>query len=312
MKMFCPVCGKKSKGICIDCFSEKNPIELMDIRLSKCACGNYLYRGNWSGDVKDSVKKAVEKNITPPPEIKLENMQVLPEFKGDRIDLEIRIIGHYREEHFKKTLYENIKIDKKECPDCSRTRSGYYEAIIQFRISRSLNDFNPNPRYISKIKKVRGGFDLYITSLKYARDMEREFEKSGFLVGESSKLVGRKNGRDLYRISISVKESDLKEGDFLKYEGGIIQVMKTGKKILCRDIVNKKQKPISPSNLIKSGVIARKSDIREGIVTMISPGYVQILDLTDNETHELKNENMNLNPGQEIKILKTDRKIYVL
>ncbi len=310
--MFCPKCGKKGYGLCIDCFLEENPVGLRDIKLSLCTCGNYLYRGRWSKNITDSIEKVVEKNLTVPSEIKLESMRILPKFRSDRIDLEVWISGRYMGEEFRKRFNSYIKIRRRECPDCSKLSSGYYEAIIQLRIKKPLTDLNLDPRFVSNIKKVKGGFDIYVTSTRYARQIKKKFDNLGFRVKESQKLIGKKKGKEVYRTSISIKEPDFGEGDFLRHNKEIIQILRLGKRTLCRDIVTKKRKTIGISSLKKSKIIAKRSDLREGIVTLVSPKEVQILDLQDNETYEIKNENMDLELGQEIKILKTSRNIYIL
>ncbi|RLI91875.1 MAG: hypothetical protein DRO89_03160 [Candidatus Altiarchaeales archaeon] len=310
--MLCPRCGRKSYGLCIDCFLEENPVKLRDIKLSLCTCGNYLYRGRWSRKITDSIERIVEKNLIVPSEIRLKGMRVLPRFRGSRIDLEIWVSGLYGGREFRKKFDTSIEIERRECPECSKLSSDYYEAVIQFRTKKPVTDLDLNPRFISKIKRVRGGFDLYVISSGYARQLRRRFDDLGFQIRESSKLVGKKNGKNVYRISISIEEPDFEEGDFLRYGGDIIQVLRRGKRSICRNIVNKKRKTIPISNLRGYKPIAKRSDLREGVVTMVSPGGVQVLDLKDNKTYELKNETLGLEPGQEIDILKIGKGIYIL
>ena len=298
--------------MCIDCFLEENPVKLRDIKISLCACGNYLYRGHWSKKITDSIERIVEKNLILPSEIRLKGTRILPKFRCNRIDLEIWISGLYGGREFRKKIDANIEIERRECPECSKLSSGYYEAIVQFRTKKSVADLNLNPRFISKIKKVRGGFDLYVVSSGYARQLRRRFDDLGFRIRESSKLVGKKNGKNVYRISISIEEPDFEEGDFLRYGGEIIQILRRGKSSLCRNIVNKKRKTITISNLRGYTPIAKRSDLREGVVTMVSPEGVQVLDLKDNKTYEVKNETLDLEPGQEVDILKIGKEIYIL
>jgi NMD protein affecting ribosome stability and mRNA decay len=312
MKMFCPRCGKKSYGLCIDCFLEGNPIEMKDFNLSLCKCGNYFYRGHWSKNIADSVERIVRKNLKLPSEIKLKGLRVLPKFRSDRVDLGIWVSGDYAGGEFEKRFNTSMEIETKTCPDCSKLGSGYYEAIIQFRTKKPLDDLGVDPRFVSDIKRARGGFNIHVTSSGYARQLKRKFDDLGFGVKESSKLIGRKMGRDLHRITISIKEPVFGEGDFFEYKKEIFQVLRPGKINLCMDVVSKKQKTISMSKLKKSKVIARESDLKDGVVTMISPREVQVLDLEDNSTYELKNENLNLELGQDIRILRVGGGVYIL
>jgi nonsense-mediated mRNA decay protein 3 len=312
MRMLCPGCGRKSHGLCIDCFLEENPIGLKGIKLSLCTCGNYLHRGRWSKNITKSIEKVAEKNLIIPQEIKLESIRILPEFRRDRISLEIWVSGVYGGLDFSRRVKRDLMIDRRECPACSKLMGGYYEAILQLRTKKPLSDLDINNKFISKIKKVKGGFNIYITSAGYARQVGKLFDELGFLVKESSKLVGMKNGKSVYRVSISIKEPGFMEGDFLRYKGAILQVLRPGKRILYRDVASGKKKTIALSNLRGYEVAGRRSDLREGVVTMVSPEEVQVLDLEENKTYDLENRGLDLEAGQEIDILKLGENIYIL
>ncbi|MBN2013704.1 MAG: hypothetical protein JW778_00845 [Candidatus Altiarchaeota archaeon] len=311
METFCPKCGRKGRGLCVECFLEEHPIGLKPVRLSLCGCGNFMYGKSWLKNVRESIHGIVERNLELSEGINIKDLKVNPEFKEDRIDLMIQVKGEYNGETFTEVFPSRVRVSKAVCPECNKLRSGYYEAILQLR-TKKKPEIEVDSNFVSNVEKVRGGFDLYLTSLQYARQLKKIFRERGFSVNESSKLYGMKDGKNVYRVSIAVKEPHFSGGDFIEYGGDILKVVRMGKKILCRDVGTRKDRVINVDKAAQSRVVAHKSDLRDGIVTMVSPSEVQVLDLESNETHELRNEGLNLEPGQEINILKVGKKVYIL
>ncbi|MBU5557542.1 MAG: NMD3-related protein [Candidatus Aenigmatarchaeota archaeon] len=103
------------------------------------------------------------------------------------------------------------------CPDCSRALGGYYEAVLQLRGDISENVIKYFEREAAKIsavdarafysvKDVKEGFDVRIGSASAASKLARLLkEKYGAELKKSYKLVGRKSGKDIYRMFISVR-----------------------------------------------------------------------------------------------------------
>ena len=104
-----------------------------------------------------------------------------------------------------------------------------------------------------------------------------------------------------------------KEGDFIKIGNRILEVVETGKNVVCKDLKNNITKTISPVKLQKGELVANP-DVRKSVVSSVAPDEIQILDLKTYETHDLKNKKNNfaLNPGDEIKILIFGNRVYVI
>jgi NMD protein affecting ribosome stability and mRNA decay len=109
----------------------------------------------------------------------------------------------------------SIKLETvyRTCQICSLKRSGYHEAIVQIRgtidkhelskLGKKLESLATKTEFVTDVKMVKGGMDLYVGSLTLGRRMAQVLRKSGAAVGESSKLVGQsKNGRRKYRVTI--------------------------------------------------------------------------------------------------------------
>jgi len=206
--MLCPICGKETeKGLCRDCFLKRNPIKLKDIKLVICSsCGQFLYKGSWRRNIDRFLDGIIEDNLVHHSDIRIRNLDFGWEEKKNRIGLDIKITAEYKGGKFKTSLNSAIKIEKKLCLGCSRRSGGYYEAILQFRIKETPTEKDVHPEYVSKVEKVRGGFDFYITSLRYARQTASHYRDRGYKTKESPKQAGVRNGKKFYRFSISIKE----------------------------------------------------------------------------------------------------------
>jgi nonsense-mediated mRNA decay protein 3 len=124
------------------------------------------------------------------------------------------------------------------------------------------------------------------------------------------KLIGKKDGRDVYRIYISAKPPMFAEGDFIEVDRKILQVIETGKTFVCKEMDTNVKKTF-PLSKLQKGEIIENPEVVDAIVSSATPGEIQVLDLAGYETHELKN-NLHLKPGDEIKILRFKNRVYVV
>jgi len=161
-------------------------------------------------------------------------------------------------------------------------------------------------------KKVRGGVDIYIVDMGYAQQIKKRFKKKGFHVKESPKLVGKKRGKNIYRVSISIKEPELSVGDFFAYKGRILQVLKRGPVVELIDIETEDRLRIPPQTLERSEVIARKADARNGIIIAITPNEVQVMDLENKRVYSSKNKPHDVKNGEEVRVVSIDNGVYIL
>lgn len=308
--MVCPVCGREEEGLCIDCLLKEKPMTLREIELPVCDCGRYFYRGRWSPNIEDFIDKFVRNNLMFPDGIRIDSIDIDKKFLRNKIRIMVRIYGNYNNGEFETEIRGEIGIKRVVCTKCSRLGSRYYEAVLQFRVAENpINEIDNE--FVSNIRRVSNGFDIYITSTQYARHVGRRFEMNGFVVKESSKLVGRKDGKDVYRVTISIKEPDIRIGDIVEYKGNILKVIGTGKRIMVKNIKTSKKSSINRKYGNNLKIISRKEDVRKGIITATKPDEIQVLDIEDNRVYDIpKTEDVELGGGVDIVIIRN--RVYIV
>jgi nonsense-mediated mRNA decay protein 3 len=310
--MFCPKCGKEGRGLCIDCFLSDNLLTLKPMKVSLCGCGNYIYKQLWRKDIRRSIDDIVKRSLVVPAGLKIKEMKTTPDFKEDKINLKIKLVLEHNGATSEKTLESSIAVGKTTCPDCVKVRSSYFEAILQVRTTKPKPDTLIDSRFVTNAEEVRGGFDIFLTSTQYARKLEREFKEKGYMVKESSKLFGKRDGRDIYRVSVLVKEPPFEAGDFLKHDGMVLRILRVGKRTASIDVASRKELLLDTQKIWDSEIVAKDSDAVEGIVTMVTPSELQVLDLLDNKTHDLPNNRPELKAGEPVRLLHLGSKVYIL
>lgn len=202
----CPKCGKPSRGLCLECYFEDNPLELGDVKISFCGyCNSIRYREHWGASI-DDVSKDVRKGIKLPFEVKLSRVEVKPELDEKNLTLNVVVEGDYKGSRFRKDLSNKTRIHKMTCPNCSRKSGGYFEAVLQLRCD--IPDLLIDEHHIAKVVPVKGGLDYYLMSNNYAKSIATKLKRKGFIVKDSNKFYSRKEGRDIYRVCYSIKKEE--------------------------------------------------------------------------------------------------------
>ncbi len=239
-RRFCILCGKATdeliENTCVDCFSKETSILHLPEKVKGEICGLCLARkshGRWIEPATDEEKAIVDDAMAALQEsmtIEVSDAEVKVEAgavkkSSDKLFLvpfQVTVKGDVEgvvlESKGSTTAYVRVGI----CDDCNRMRSGYFEAVLQVRgedgldkeqrrrvtavIEESLHSSRDKRSFVSNVEDLKVGIDFYMGSVKAARKISKALkEKFGAKVSESPTLMGRKNGKDLYRSSIAVR-----------------------------------------------------------------------------------------------------------
>ena len=187
--MICPLCGKKSEVgmFCTECYLKKNLEITMPskIELEYCnRCDSYLLGGKWVKiEEEDAVLNAAQNALDT-------NIKGLEKTGTIKFETEKKPDGHYVNVEIifgdsKKEKESKVIVRRNVCPECSRMAGGYFEAVLQFRgaigkkaiddIVQSIEKFKDRYSFVSGVKKVAGGYDIYVGSKKSAEKIVKQF-----------------------------------------------------------------------------------------------------------------------------------------
>ena len=140
------------------------------------------------------------------------------------------------------------------------TDSNYYQGILQLRnignevIEFAINEIKKDESaYVSQVKKVANGVDIYISQQKFLRSLGNRLQKRfGGQIVVSRRLHTRSKltSRDLYRVSVLFRLPSFKKGDIIGYRGSKIKIINMHKKEFAKDIATGKKLNLSFKELL--------------------------------------------------------------
>ncbi len=192
----------------------------------------------------------------------------------------------------------------------------YFEGILQLRNADGhLQDFiedyiksNSNV-FMSKKKKVKGGFDYYLSSNAFTVRLGRLLkEKFGGELKVSEKLFSkdRQTSKELYRMNVLYKAFSFRIGDAVSVAGKIMVVTGIGKKVSCLNIGTGKKEVIDLKK-VKPVVI----DSEVVTVSKVYP-HVEVISPVNYESIPLVGALRELKIGEKVKVAEFNSKAYFL
>lgn len=207
MRKFCFKCGNTSnldeEGLCIECKSSGRIKSKEVVKIIRCPhCHYFKLKGGWQKI--NNTEELIEKVISPL--IEGDYKYSYDERNGI---ISIKLIG-------KDEKSMELRLKNEPCKICSRKKGGYYVAKVQLRgnnldknFDELYNLFRKKERrgyFITKVEKVKNGYDFYLSSLNFAQTVIRDFCKDKKVERKFSKeLKSRRGGKYIYRYVISLR-----------------------------------------------------------------------------------------------------------
>lgn len=309
--MQCPNCGRETTelldGFCPTCAAERLSLiqapEVMDA--TECAhCRRQLIGAAWraGGRTRDDRLEAALREATRI-DARLERVswKLTPRWEDERNALvSLELSGAIREVVVRRTFQTRVRFATTACPDCSREMGGYFEAILQVRgddgtdlerflptverqVESRIATFRAEGRpnaFVSKVERTRHGTDYYLGSKEVARILTSELaEGHGAAREESTKLVGRKDGRDLVRSTYLVRLPAYSRGDFLLVEGAPCKLLSFDRRsFVALDLRRQERIRRELHRVGPIKVIGRAQDQRDAVIVSRGGRHAQVLD----------------------------------
>lgn len=317
----CVECGKEDvpliQGSCAECFLVKTPVLeaplVLDIEL--CAhCDARRVGKHWvdpaEGMPMEWIREDAVKEILRMHHELQEPYIQLSERQQDEKNFEytVEVEGHVHGVPVEQNLQVRVRQRNGVCDRCSRMYGSYYAAIIQLRGSqrdvredelqrahRLIGDELDRQRasgnrfaFLSKSGPEHGGFDYYLGDIESARQVCRILrDRLDATVVENPKLVGRKEGEDVYRVTFLVRIRLFSRGDFaIDSEGRLMQVIarNTGR-MQVADLQKLFKTRVHDERLKRLG---GKEILREAVVVSYNEDEIQAMDPVDYKTLEFR------------------------
>jgi 60S ribosomal export protein NMD3 len=234
---FCVVCGRTDRpltdGVCAVCYTERHPLVmgLPHPTVTLCpTCGARLKGSHWERRGASSLLTAEDLMplVEVHPEVGVRTVD-WQESGRDPLMREIRGVFHLRFRGTESSVEVpmNVHVMHRTCPECSRRSGHYYTARIQLRGpegrrsgSAALLRQRLGEWFDAVLVEARGdwkealswkealpeGWDYYLTDTLAARALARMAkERLGGELKESASLYGRKDGREVYRVTLRLR-----------------------------------------------------------------------------------------------------------
>jgi len=342
----CPKCGRPVKelhhSLCEECYAEsltlvKHP-EIITIKVCS-TCTAYRIGKKWTNTEKETDLNKIVRNI-----IK-EKIKIHEDAENPRIMLKLERLDRSTctvHIHADATVYNNqiachnklvARIKRETCNACSRLAGGYYEAIIQLRgdnriptdeeinqyiekickLTENIHEKGDRTAFITKTIKRKEGTDFYLGSNKAARQITQKITtEDGTTFTRSPKLVGRKDGKDIYRTTYALRLPEFKKGDIINQQNNTLQIIQAGKTVRTINLKDGTKKTVNKREMKNTRKIAETKDAKTAIVISSEKNTIQILDPENYRTHTIKKPPFVSNDEKEVKILEIRSEIVII
>ena len=254
------------------------------------------------------------------------------------ITYEVRVkarLHELQEELHDERKRVTVYVRQTVCPRCQKFLGGYFEAILQVRAEdRELTE--EERKAVEKLveakvdeimRKDRMGFiqdtiekdeglDFYMGSKSSARKLAQAIkEKFGGSISEAYELVGldRQTSREVYRTSVSVRLPKFRKGDIVgDRKGNVYEVEHVdGRGMNLRNLSTQRTEHLDWKTIKRERIEAVDHEEKEAMVTSLTPGEVQFMDMESYETFETEMPHSELREGEIYRLVKIRGRYYI-
>jgi nonsense-mediated mRNA decay protein 3 len=308
------------------------------VRCIQCPSCGALKQGNTWTDVNrerseisyDLARSAVHIH----PDVKKRGIDIrIDDLSTNRSRATIAIKGMLYNEPVVTTCETEIAWQKEQCDRCNRISGNYYEGVVQVRahdripspyevqmaagiahdVEESLQTGGERLSFISDVNEIRDGLDIIVGSqhigILIARKITAEL---GGRFSTHPKLIGERNGQQLFRITYSVRLPKYQKRDVIRFRGRygeVIQVDPRNMRVF--DFSEGTIKVVKEGEVEKLVGSARNAE--DAMVAFSSGDTIGVIDPVTFATHEcVTGQIHDFRTGQHIRILRDDDHLVII
>jgi nonsense-mediated mRNA decay protein 3 len=339
---FCPKCGKTSEndGVCDNCRIADTPWFEYDRRVksTQCpSCGAIKQVNTWTDTEHERSELAQELAKTAVhfhPEVRKPSMIVRVEGTTvNRSTATIALKGLLYNKPVEGTCTIELIWHKEQCDRCNRISGSYYEGIVQVRaegrlpstfelqmsagiaqqVEDNLQAGGERLSFISDINETRDGLDITVGSQHIGTLISQGITAQlGGRFTTHPKLVGEKNGRQLYRITYSVRLPRFQKQDIVMTHGRYVEVIRVESNHLrVLDLTEGIQKSVHESDIER--IIGNLREAESALVAYADNNIMGILDPQTCLTKDLRKLKwLDVKTGQHVLVLRDSDHLVVV
>lgn len=340
--MFCVECGREDEligSLCKECFSKKHSlVSLADhVDLTLCThCSAMETEKGWKdmGSMREAVETAIEQALDLSKDARVTHMKVQMSQKDERnLQADVDVLLTIDGKEFERKLGTIVRLKRGSCSECSKQQGKYYEAILQVRgHGRSLPErtedevdrfvrervafMRKSSReiFLSKVERVKGGLDFYFSTIPAARSIAREIQNSMCAeYKESSSLWGRRDGKDIYRMTFMVRFLGFAPGDVIEHDSALYYVTGMSRGMVRGVEISKgEERAIRVKEPGECSLVRPKGEILKAVVVADVGEELQVLDPETMKTLDVRKPPGFSRKGEQVRLVKTKAGPFIL
>lgn len=339
---FCPKCGKptEQEGLCNHCKIGNTPWFECDRRVKSThcpSCGAIKQVNTWTDTNRERSELAPELAKTAVhlhPDVRKPSIVVkVVDNTLNRSTATIALKGLLYNTPVEGTCSVELIWHKEQCDRCNRISGSYYEGIVQVRAERrlpgtfelqmsagiaqqvedSLQAGGERLSFIVDMNETREGLDITVGSQHIGTLISQGIiAQLGGRFTTHPKLVGEKNGRQLYRITYSVRLPQFQKQDIILSRGRYVEVVRVESNHLkVLDLTEGIQRSVREDDVER--LIGNLRNAESALVAFADDHIMGILDPETCQTKEFRKLKwLDVKAGQHVLVLRDGDNLVVV
>ncbi len=339
---FCPKCGKATghEGLCTECRIGNTPWFVCDRRVKSIhcpSCGAVKQVNTWTDtelNRADLAPEIAKTAIHFHPDIRKPSVEVtVQDNTPNRSTATLSLKGLLNNTPLEGTCTVEIIWHKEQCDRCNRISGSYYEGIVQVRadgrlpsifelqmadgiaqqVEDSLQAGGERLSFIADSNETREGLDITVGSQHIGTLISQGIiAQLGGRFTTHPKLVGEKNGRQLYRITYSVRLPRFQKQDVVFSRGRYLELTRIeSSHIRAQDLAGGTPTSVREEDIER--LVGNRRDAVPALVVFADSHIMGILDPETCQTKELRKAPwLDVKAGQQVLILRDRENLIVI